>query len=455
MRLIFASNRCALRFLPVLLVLALSVAPSFAVSGKYKDVCASGCTYSDVQTALNSITDSSATNVYTVFVDAGVLTSDTAISFGGKSYINLEGRGIGSSILRASATWFANAGSAGSGILLDLSGSTNVTVRGITVDAKTNDDGTHPTSSTYTAIQTDNADKLVFDSMEALATTNGIWDHANSTTHKIDVRNCQIRGALYGIYVVTGAAWHVFSSDIRGIYTGVSESAPATGQGALVVSGTDPTSIDVWGSHLHGEFAATTGACQIAAVRSAQNAGSLTIIGSTVHAKISGTPTGTPSAYAFRLEAINAGTAHLVGSELIYETGTLSSGYIGGIGYVSGTSGLAVVLDNTSITDVGGTGGTHRGDIVFGSPLGTSSQPKIRTSTLHSSQPAPQKGTATLASGTATVTLSPAQADTFYYVVLTSSTTETLTVGSKTTTSFTITSSNGSSTAKVDYIVLR
>src|SRR5262249_29713040 len=81
-----------------------------AASSNYLDVCTTGCTYSDVQSAINAITNSSATNVYTIFIDSGVLSTSTSITTNGKSYINFEGRGIGVSVVQATATWFQNCG---------------------------------------------------------------------------------------------------------------------------------------------------------------------------------------------------------------------------------------------------------------------------------------------------------------------------------------------------------
>jgi hypothetical protein len=46
--------------------------------------------------------------VYTVCVDSGVLSTDTSITTNGKSYINFVGRGIGVSVIRASANWYMN-----------------------------------------------------------------------------------------------------------------------------------------------------------------------------------------------------------------------------------------------------------------------------------------------------------------------------------------------------------
>lgn len=64
-------------------------------------------------------------------------------------------------------------------------------------------------------------------------------------------------------------------------------------------------------------------------------------------------------------------------------------------------------------------------------------------------------GTVALASGTASVTLSPAEADANYQILLSCDANETLRWSSKATGGFTITSSNGASTANVDWAVIR
>lgn len=67
-----------------------------------------------------------------------------------------------------------------------------------------------------------------------------------------------------------------------------------------------------------------------------------------------------------------------------------------------------------------------------------------------------RSGTVTLVGGTATVTLSPAEADANYQVLLSSSAAgETMRWGSKAAGSFVINSSNGSSTAAVDWVLIR
>lgn len=66
-----------------------------------------------------------------------------------------------------------------------------------------------------------------------------------------------------------------------------------------------------------------------------------------------------------------------------------------------------------------------------------------------------ESGSETLSSGTVSVTFGTAQADTSYQITLSWDANETLRWGSKATTGFTITSSNGSSTANVDWTIAR
>jgi hypothetical protein len=70
--------------------------------------------------------------------------------------------------------------------------------------------------------------------------------------------------------------------------------------------------------------------------------------------------------------------------------------------------------------------------------------------------PAFQSGEATLVAGTVTVTLSPIEPNAAYHILLTGDITgETFKWSSKTATTFTITSSNGASTATVDWLLVR
>src|SRR5260221_8617281 len=188
--------------------------PSLAASSNYLDVCTTGCTYSSLQTAINAVTGSSATNVYTIFIDSGVLSSETSISTGGKSYINFVGRGIEVSIVRASATWFnsVNAGSTASDFL-DLSNSTNITMSSLTIDARTNDPGGLTGSSFFNGVRVGaSPDKIVVDTSEILGTTYGLWEDSGNTPNPIRGRTSRAGASDYGT-LVRATAWCIFSSD--------------------------------------------------------------------------------------------------------------------------------------------------------------------------------------------------------------------------------------------------
>ena len=202
----------------------LSIDPAHAVSSNYKDVCTSGCAYSSVQTAIDSITDSSATNVYTVFIDSGVLSTSTSITTNGKSYINFVGRGIGVSVIRATAAWFQNNQTPTDVNLLDLTNSTNITLRGLTIDARTGDPcpgggGCFGPNTSYAGVKTNLANRVLVQDTEILGITYGLWENDNTAGNLIQVMNSKILASNYAIGT-HNATWHIFSSDIRAVSDG-------------------------------------------------------------------------------------------------------------------------------------------------------------------------------------------------------------------------------------------
>ena len=135
MRKVSIARRLALSVV-VLVPISGAAAPALGSSPNYKDVCASGCSYSSVQAAVASITNSSASNVYTVFID-------------------LAGRGIGVSVVQASPQWFQNVASGAEDTpdFFDLTGSTNVSITNLTIDARTADPGTISTPMMFGAVK--------------------------------------------------------------------------------------------------------------------------------------------------------------------------------------------------------------------------------------------------------------------------------------------------------------
>lgn len=224
----------------------------------------------------------------------------------------------------------------------------------------------------------------------------------------------------------------------------------------------------------------------MAAVNVAASAGSLAIIGSTLHVKMKTANVGstTRPMLALRLSvptnAISV-TIDAIGSQFLYESPvSLSQGQIGGIGYPQGSNKAGTVnvrLAGGSAIDGGGTGGTLRADIV-GSPsdlIGTHYEPTIQAvgtklSSAVSGSALPllassgrlmstvnvQNGAAVFpGANTVAVTLPLRMPDANYRVGLSANANETVYVNAKTTTGFTLKSSNAGSTASVDWTATR
>ena len=450
-----------------LFILGAVLSPVLGASPQYKDVCASGCTYSSVQAAIDSITDSSATNVYTVFVDSGVLQSDNSITTNGKDYINFVGRGMGVSVLQASPTWYSRAAALQTGAsFFDFTDSTNVVVSNLTIDARSTDPGNVSTSVALYGAKVDpgSGGKIVFDGSEVQGIYAAMWDDGPLADGLVELFGSKLRGVQYGGYV-SNDKWHIFSSDLRAVDSGGSSWTVTAVTALLVVTG----EATVWGSHLHAESAQPNKTYYVNGL-SVSVTGSVTVnvIGSTSHVKM----TTTSIASSNRIMAgasITKGTANFTGTEFLYENtgGALSQGRMAGLQLGgSGTINLA----GCTFRDAGGSGGTSRSDLV--SPNSTStvqlhvagtritSAVNATGSTLPPSVVkgisaiASQRGSATFTgSNTVPVTLPVALPDTNYTVGLSGSASETVWVSNKTTSGFTLNSSNATSTATVDWLV--
>ncbi|HEV8701863.1 MAG TPA: hypothetical protein VGV60_11385 [Candidatus Polarisedimenticolia bacterium] len=473
----------------------MSAVPSFGASAKFKDVCASGCTYTDLQTAINSITDSSASNIYTIFVDSGVLPSNTSISLQGKSYINITGRGMGVSVVQATSSasvplgWFQNvANGFTSPKFFDLSNSTNITVSNLTIDARTLDPGGLGAGLDFGAVYLgDVPDKIVFDSADLQGVIYGLWEGAGNPSGLIQVFNSKIRSADYAI-LVRSTVWHIFSSDLRAVCNGGNSGTTAACFGLAVGTTTPNIKTTVWASHLHGESGEPGATYNVAGLATQFSSGFVKVLGSTLHVKMSTANIGSATRSMAALRLANPTTASdriridLTGSELLYESPTsLSQGQLAGIGFPytglnrSGTTEVSLVGD--TFVDNGGSGGSFRGDIVGGPYVlgGFRYEPTIlnvgskivsalttNANALQTSNAALYKtinvesGVATFpTSNTVAVTLPTPMPDANYRVGLSANAQETVYVMSKTTTGFTLKSSNASSVASVDWTVTR
>lgn len=486
------NRRYTLALSPVLcLVTLLLGTPAQAASTKYKSVCADGppyCDYSSVQTAIDSITDSSAANVYTVFIDSGVLSTDTSITTNGKSYINFVGRGIGASVIRASANWYINNQPAFDSVdLFNLSNSTNITLRALTIDARTGDPclvggGCFGPNTFYAGVRTDQANRILVQDAEIMGITYGLYEVVNTTGNLIQVFNSKILASNYAIGT-RSATWHIFSSDIRAVTNGDSSGSVSVTYAINAGNSTTLENVAIWGSHLHAESGKPGQTYNVAAVSAPFKEGSrLAIVGSTLHVKMTTTDIGSATRVMAALfpnaacgMATPLSTINVMGSDFLYESPTgLLQGRLSGIGW-TGSRCVSVNVLGGGFIDNGGSGGTYRADIVGQPSVLGSYEPIINTygtrlNTIQNTSATPlllatgalsntsntQSGKVTFpGSNTVTVTLPRPMLDTTYRVIATANLSETLYVSAKTTTSFTLKSSKAGSTAIADWILMR
>ncbi|HEX5044624.1 MAG TPA: hypothetical protein VFV75_17110 [Candidatus Polarisedimenticolaceae bacterium] len=449
----------------------ITFSPALGLDSKYKDVCASGCTYPSVQEALESITDSSATNVYTIFVDSGVLQSDTSIETSGKSFIHFVGRGPGVSVLQASQQWFANvdAGEETNDNFFDLTGSTNVTVTNLSIDARSKDPGNAGNTQQFNAMKVDPGPggKVLIEGSDIQGVFYGMWDGPSASEGLVEIFNSKIRSRAYGVYV-SDDKWHIYSSEIR-----VSDVGDASGPEAELIAlwayGADTA---VWGSHIHAEGSQPSKIYPVYGIRTGPTTSAVvSVIGSTVHVKMS---TDSIGSAVRSMAAVWApfGQTHLIGTELLYENvGTLNQGKLAGLRL--GTTGT-INLSGCSFRDAGGAGDVQnstRSD-VLAPPTTVNLQLSLagtRVASVKSLTQAPpaasvvkalatlssQRGVATFAgAGSVAVTLPTNLAGGVPYSVSASANVgEVVWVTNKSDSGFTLNSSNPTSSASVDWVV--
>lgn len=444
-------------------LLAAVAGPALAGSPQYKDVCASNCSYSSVQAAIDSITDSSATNVYTVFIDSGILQSDDSITTNGKDYINFVGRGMGVSVLQASSSWYSRVASMTTGPdFFDFTGSTNITVSNLSIDARTTDPGNVSTAMSFAGAKVDpgTGGKITFDGAEVQGIQFGMWDDGALSDGTVELFDSKLRGAQYAGYA-SNDKWHIFSSELRAVDNG-GTSGTVGEVAALLVYTSEAT---LWGSHVHAESAQANKNYVVSAVTvSTASTPVITVVGSTLHVKMTTASVGTATRQMVGAFA-TFGTWSIVGTEFLYESpASLSQGKLAGVrAGINNTINLA----GCTFRDGGGSGGT-RSDVLVTS----NANPVLRVAgtrvasvaAITGSVPAAvnkaistvssQRGSATFAgSNSVAVTLPVTLPDTSYSVGLSGSASETFWVTSKTTSGFTLNSSKVNSNATVDWSV--
>jgi hypothetical protein len=447
-----------------LLVLGFMAIPAY---GETLNVCSSGCTYDNVQDAIDSITDSSVTNVYTISIDAGVFQSDDSITTDGKDYINFVGRGAGVTVLQASPAWYAGVASSLTGPdFFDLTDSKNISVMNLSIDARTADPGDVSTSMQFAGAKTDPeaAGKIVFEGCDIQGIHYGMWDSTSlSGGGVIEIFNSRIRGAQYAVYAYDDR-WHFFSSELRLMDEGGTSGTIGSAT-ALYVYGSETT---LWGSHVHAESSQPNKSYAVNGLWSL--IGKVAALGSTLHVKMTTTSVGAanrPMTAAF----IQGGTATFDGTEFLYENtgGALNQGRLLGLRV---NTGGTVNLAGCTFRDAGGSGGTSRTDLLTPNIVTTLALrlagTRIDSVTTLSGSAVPaaviraiarrstQRGVAMFNdSDSVSVTLPVAFPDALYSVGISVSAGETVWVTSKSGSGFTINSSNPDSTASVDWVVTR
>ena len=337
-------------------------------------VCPTGCDETDVQDAIDSITDSSASNPYTILIDAVLLSSDTAFTTNAKSYITFAGRGIGASVLQATALWFDNAdlGTTDSDFF-DISNSTNITFRGLTIDARTQQAPNAGHGAQFSGVRLDDTDQILFDSVRVEGITYAIWEEINSEGNVVKMFNSQVRGVNAALRFER-ATWFVFSSEIRAV-----EDPDASGEiGAVnavqISRGSGATNAVFWGSHLHAESSEASSIKQIQTLVTLLGDGSkVSFIGTTLHAKaiMSTAPAARriTNFYPIVPNGFPVAEVIFVGSDLLYETGdNVTGGDVSAIDMFQSSFSLKIDLLNSSIISRGS--GGSRADIVTPNSLG-------------------------------------------------------------------------------------
>jgi hypothetical protein len=468
-------------------LIAVAVGIGTVSASNFKTVCASGCDYTDLQSAINgvptrSVPGDGASSPWVIQVQIGVLAVGSSLTVDGKSYLTIEGIGRQGTFVQAAAGWFSNATSAPAEQFLTISNSDHVTLRNIAIDASTNAPSNltiNQSGGGIAGVFVQHVDPLLIDNVSITAYEWGLRDANPGPTDPANANNIQvtesrIKAQYIASWVAGGSTWLVWNSEFRGQGDLTANSPPTVVEG-LYVTGAFPAGarnvFTAWGTHLHAESPGG-GNIRAAELDSMNTSDVTAFVGCTIHAKTTGTST-------VNVEAMySVGSSHasvdVSGSEIIYEgAATITSGVF--VAVFNNFTYVTYNLTGTSIIDRARddstnpptlAGSTHKD--VLRSQGASGSRPSAVhlvgsrgvSMTGHSSS-VPQSldtvecqaGTTSLAGGTATVTLPAALPSSKYRVAISVNANETVWVSSKSATTFTLQSSNSSSTATVDWIV--
>jgi len=356
-----------------------------------------------------------ATNPVTVRFMPGLYTVNTGLSLTSAVGVNLEGAGFEHTVIRFASSVYTT------GVLstlLDLSGSTNICLRGIWLDALTGANASTVGTASSTAALLDNTDDVRFDSMKCTAITYSVWAQTNTAGNLIEVFNSRFVGTN-GIRTAS-ETWHIFSSDLRGERSDTTQFA---GNAVPVFALQTNGPIQIWGSHLHAEDTSTTstGVCCV----SVGSGHSVEVVGTTLHAVVSGDFDA--SSRICLIARINstaaAASLTLAGNNLLIEAGSITqkTGTVGVLQLASTNNSQVHYITGNSLKETLGTG-HKRGNIIHSAGSGSptikwtgnissaggwtrAGANAIAVGSFTTVEPGRQAGGATLAAGVARILL--------------------------------------------------
>jgi len=415
-------------FLWTLLLLSVLSAPSARAQTSDREIVIAPSGTLTLQQAIDQARPlATAANPMTIRMLPGLYVSDVTINATGLTGVRFVGAGRRSTIIGGTKTWGETHRTGGAGFqgYFDVSGCNEVSLHNLTVDATYGDDGTMTLSQSnaLSGILHDTmSGNLLVDSCDVHGFEYAMSAGANANANvRVDLMNSSLFGNANTIR--SGSEkWHIFSCDLRGTKT---NTGPSQTNGASGLQFLGSGEFQVWGSHIHAEDRRTVAGGGISAIAGVRMpvAGTqpMQILGSTIHVKVVNDAGGADRFGAVDIQSNVAAPLILVGCDLIYETGTMTQGIIGGITMPISDLGSSVVrMTDCSIRDNGGSGGGQRGWIARQGSVVVATGPTIDISgsrwydgistpttqiTLVGRPATPQSGTATLASGTKTILL--------------------------------------------------
>lgn len=381
-----------------------------------------------IQAAVNYIrTIASSSYQYVLSFAPGTFLLNSTIDCTSVTNIKFQGSGTEATRIVGTKSWLSGVlnGSTIQG-LIDCSSSGSVSFGDLTIDATYGDDGTFSSapSGIAPAVKADTpSGNFFFFNADLKSTGYCISVATGGTGFRFDLFRCRLFSGSDTIRS-SSEKWHFFACDLRATRTDTTPGDSAAISGLQMLGAGE---FQLWGCHIHAEDQRTSAGSTSNAVAAMKvpsaSTGSAKLVGCTLHCVVqndSGSATSRFCCIDIGSNVIN--NVQLIGCDLIYETGTMTQGIVGGISIgTAGGSSNTLRLIGCSIRDVGGSGGSLRGWLVRPGGVVISAGPIIEIGstryfdgmyvpttgsiTLQGSPSVPVNGSATLVAGTKTVLL--------------------------------------------------